>query len=169
MYEANTAVIGTVVTHPVRRSLPGGDRVLTFRMASTARRFDRDSGGWVDGGTLFLTVSCWRRLVDGVDASIRRGDPIVAYGQLRTNEYRTTDGVHRHDLEMRAIALGPDLGRCSAPVLRRGGPRNSTPGLHVVPPGEDAFSDVPAGESVPAVDAVSTSVEPVSAAAADAG
>ncbi|WP_280273531.1 single-stranded DNA-binding protein [Nocardia wallacei] len=118
MYEANTAVIGNVVTHPVRRSLPSGEQVVSFRMASTARRFDRDSGSWVDNGTLLLTVNCWRRLVEGVDASIRRGDPVIAYGQLRTAEYHTRDGVARHDPEMRASALGPDLGRCSAPVLR---------------------------------------------------
>ncbi|WP_227980465.1 single-stranded DNA-binding protein [Nocardia spumae] len=169
MYEANTAVIGTVVTHPVRRNLPGGDQVTTFRMASTARRFDRESGGWVDSGTLFLTVSCWRRLVEGVDASLRRGDPIIAYGQLRTNEYRTKDGVHRHDLEMRATALGPDLGRCSAPVVRRGGPRNSVPDLHVVSHEGDEPSAASSGESVPAAGARSTTVEPVSATAADAG
>ncbi|WP_280336569.1 single-stranded DNA-binding protein [Nocardia wallacei] len=101
MYEANTAVIGNVVTHPVRRSLPGGEQVVSFRMASTARRFDRDSGSWVDNGTLYLTVNCWRRLVEGVDASIRRGDPVIAYGQLRTAEYQTREGVARHDLEMR--------------------------------------------------------------------
>ncbi|RDI54448.1 single-stranded DNA-binding protein [Nocardia mexicana] len=119
MYEANTAVIGTVVTHPVRRSLPGGEQVITFRMASNARRFDRDRGEWVDNGSLFVTISCWRRLVEGVDASLRRGDPVIAYGQLRTNEYRTKDGAERHDLEMRASAVGPDLGRCSATVTRR--------------------------------------------------
>ncbi|MFF0453054.1 single-stranded DNA-binding protein [Nocardia africana] len=169
MYEANTAVIGTVVTHPVRRSLPGGEQVISFRMASNARRFDRDSGGWVDSGTLFLTVTCWRRLVEGVDASIRRGDPIIAYGQLRTNEYRTRDGVQRHDLEMRAAALGPDLGRCAAPVMRRGGARNSGPDLHVVPEGDDAVPPASPGESGPATGDISTTVDPVSAAAADAG
>ncbi|MEG8179304.1 single-stranded DNA-binding protein [Nocardia terpenica] len=125
MYEAHTAVIGNVVSHPVRRSLPGGDQVVTFRMASTSRRFDPGSREWVDGGTLFLTVTCWRRLVEGVDSSLQRGDPIIAYGHLRTTEYRTRDGIQRHDLELRAAALGPDLGRCSAPVLRRPGPRNS--------------------------------------------
>ncbi|MBB5918820.1 single-strand DNA-binding protein [Nocardia transvalensis] len=123
MYEANTAVIGTVVTHPVRRSLPGGEQVVSFRMASNARRFDRDRG-WVDNGALFLTVDCRRRTAEGADSSIRRGDPIIAYGRLRTAEYRTEDGVERHDLEMRAGALGPDLGRCSTPVRRRAG-RNS--------------------------------------------
>ncbi|WP_082393062.1 single-stranded DNA-binding protein [Nocardia arizonensis] len=118
MYEAMATVIGTVVTHPTKRELNSGEQVLTFRMASNSRRFDQASGQWVDNGTLFLTVTCWRRLVDGVEASIRRGDPIVVYGQLRSHEYRTRDGVERRDLEMRASAVGPDLTRCTARVIR---------------------------------------------------
>ncbi|BAW09189.1 single-stranded DNA-binding protein [Nocardia seriolae] len=120
MYEANTAVIGRIVTHPVRRALQNGEQVLSFRLASTARRYDAEAGDWVDGGTLYLTVSCWRRgIVEGVEASLQRGDPIIAYGQLRSNEYTTRDGAERTDLEMRALALGPDLGRCTAPVVRK--------------------------------------------------
>ncbi|WP_336083097.1 single-stranded DNA-binding protein [Nocardia sp. SSK8] len=119
MYEANTTVVGTVVTHPVRRDLSNGEQVVTFRMASNARRFDPGSGDWVDNGSLYLTVSCWRRLVTGVDRSLHRGDPVIAYGQLRTHEYRGKDGTERRDLEMRAAAVGPDLGRCSASVVRR--------------------------------------------------
>ncbi|MGO4616117.1 single-stranded DNA-binding protein [Nocardia sp. 2YAB30] len=118
MYEANATVIGTVVTHPVKRDLTNGDQVVTFRMASNSRRLDHTTGEWVDNGTLYLTVSCWRRLVAGVDASLRRGDPIIAHGQLRSHEYRSKDGVERRDLEMRAVAVGPDLSRCAAQVTR---------------------------------------------------
>ena len=39
-------------------------------------------------------------------ASIVVGDPIIAYGQLRTNEYTSRDGAERADLEMRASAVG---------------------------------------------------------------
>ncbi|MEV6430250.1 single-stranded DNA-binding protein [Nocardia sp. NPDC051463] len=119
MYEAMATVIGTVVTHPVKRDLTNGEQVVTFRMASNSRRLDPATGEWVDSGTLYLTVSCWRRLVAGVDASIRRGDPVIVYGQLRSHEYRTKDGVERRDLEMRASALGPDLSRCTAQPIRR--------------------------------------------------
>jgi single-strand DNA-binding protein len=119
MYEAMATVIGTVVTHPVKRDLTNGEQVVTFRMASNSRRLDPATGEWVDSGTLYLTISCWRRLVTGVDASIRRGDPIVVYGQLRSHEYRSKDGVERRDLEMRASALGPDLARCTAQPIRR--------------------------------------------------
>ncbi|MBY8858255.1 single-stranded DNA-binding protein [Nocardia sp. CA2R105] len=120
MYEAYTALVGNVVTHPVRRSLPNGQQLVTFRMASTARRLDRGSGDWVDNGTVYVTVNCWRRLVEGVGASLSVGDPILVYGQLRSSEYRTREGHSRQDLELRASALGPDLGRCTASVLRRG-------------------------------------------------
>lgn len=121
MYEAMATVVGTLVTNPVTRDLSNGERVLTFRMASNSRRFDIATGDWVDNGTLFLTVTCWRRLVGGVDASLRRGDPVLVYGQLRTHEYRTKEGVDRRDLEMRASAVGPDLTRCTTEVRKRGG------------------------------------------------
>jgi single-strand DNA-binding protein len=148
MYEAFTALIGNVVTHPVRRSLSSGEQLVTFRMASTARRLDHGSGEWVDNGTLYVTVSCWRRLVEGVDAALRLGDPIIAYGQLRTSEYRSKDGSSRHDLEMRAAALGPDLGRCSATLQRRGN-RNSSEPSDVVTVGAQHPSGPAATESPP--------------------
>ncbi|TCJ93748.1 single-stranded DNA-binding protein [Nocardia alba] len=119
MYEAHTTVIGTVITHPMRRDLSNGEQMLTFRMASNSRRFDATSGEWTDNGTLYLTISCWRRLVSGVDRSLHRGDPVIAYGQLRSHEYRGKDGTERRDLEMRAVAVGPDLARCHANVIRR--------------------------------------------------
>ena len=119
MYEAVATVVGTVVTHPIKRTLPSGEQMLSFRLANTARRLDRETGEWTDNGVLFLTVSCWRRLVAGVDASIRRGDPVIVQGQLRSNEYRGRDGAGRRDLEMRAHTLGPDLTRCTASVQRR--------------------------------------------------
>ncbi|CCQ15944.1 Single-strand binding protein [Rhodococcus sp. AW25M09] len=118
MYEAQCAVVGTVITNPVKRSTPTGDEVLSFRMASNARRQDRATGEWTDGGTLYLTVTCWRRLVRGVGASLMKGDPIIAYGQLRTNEYTNRDGIERADLEMRASAVGPDLSRCNVSIHR---------------------------------------------------
>ncbi|MDG3013188.1 single-stranded DNA-binding protein [Speluncibacter jeojiensis] len=118
MYETHTAVVGTVITDPRQRTTSSGDVVLSFRMACNGRRLDRETGEWHDNGTLYLSVSCWRRLVIGVGASLTKGDPVIAYGQLRTNEYTTKDGAPRSDLEMRASAVGPDLARCIAPLAR---------------------------------------------------
>lgn len=118
MYEAQCAVVGTVITNPVKRVTASGEEVLSFRMASNARRQDRSTGEWADGGTLFLTVTCWRKLVKGVGGSLMKGDAVLAYGQLRTNEYTTREGVERSGLEMTASAVGPDLARCIVKVER---------------------------------------------------
>lgn len=145
MYEAQCAVVGTVITNPVKRSTPTGDEVLSFRMASNARRQDRNTGEWTDGGTLYLTVTCWRRLVRGVGASLMKGDPIIAYGQLRTNEYTNRDGVERSDLEMRASAVGPDLARCNVAIQRT---RTVAPEI----PADEALTDDDRGAAEPPED-----------------
>lgn len=118
MHEAYTTLVGTVINDPVTRLMPSGDEVTNFRIASNARRPDRE-GEWTDNGTVFASVSCWRRLVKGVSGSIIKGDPVIVYGQLRTTTYTSREGVERNDLEIRAMAVGPDLARCSVKLDRR--------------------------------------------------
>lgn len=112
MYETYTTVIGTVISQPRRRQTAAGEDVFSFRMACNSRRVDKRNGEWVEGPTLYLTVSCWRRLIDGVTAGIAKGRPVIAHGQIKTNEYTTDDGERRADLEMTATAVGLDLSRC---------------------------------------------------------
>ena len=80
MYETHATVVGTVITNPVKRQTTNGEEVLSFRMASNTRRKDAVTGEWTDGATLYLTVSCWRRLLTGVGASIMKGDPVMVAG-----------------------------------------------------------------------------------------
>ncbi len=112
MYETYTTVIGTVISEPRRRQTNTGEEVISFRVACNSRRLDRSSGEWTDGPTLYLTLSCWRRLLTGVGLAVAKGRPIIAHGQIRTNEYVTADGEKRSDLEMTATAVGLDLSRC---------------------------------------------------------
>ncbi|MFC9555596.1 single-stranded DNA-binding protein [Rhodococcus sp. NPDC056960] len=118
MYETHGTVVGTVITSPVTRSNAAGDEFLSFRMASTVRRRDHTTGEWRDGSTLYLTVTCRRRLMAGVAGAIAKGDPVLVTGDLRTTEYTTRDGIARSDLELSATAIGPDLARCTV-VLER--------------------------------------------------
>lgn len=122
MYETFTTVIGTVVSEPRRRQTTTGEDVISFRVASNSRRIDKRTGEWVDGPTLYLTISCWRRLLAGVGLAVAKGRPIIAHGQIKTNEYPMPDGSRRSDLEMTAISVGLDLSRCI--VTYRGTPRS---------------------------------------------
>ncbi|WP_420481606.1 single-stranded DNA-binding protein [Actinopolymorpha pittospori] len=52
-----------------------GTSLVSFRLASTPRRYDRSQGGWVDGRTTYVTVVCWRSLAENVAASVHKGGP----------------------------------------------------------------------------------------------
>ncbi|HEU0089103.1 MAG TPA: single-stranded DNA-binding protein [Pseudonocardiaceae bacterium] len=119
MNETPVTVVGTLVSEMrARRVGPEGRLVLNFRVASNERRFDKVSGSWVDGESLYLPVSCWRSLAENA-ASLVKGDPVIVSGKLRTREWTTEAGVRRSVIEMEASALGPDLARCSATVHKR--------------------------------------------------
>ncbi|GGG01914.1 hypothetical protein GCM10007304_14880 [Rhodococcoides trifolii] len=118
MYESYMTVVGQIITNPVKRITTTGAEVYSFRVASNARRFDRETGEWVDNGTLYASVNCWNKLVGNVASSLMRGDPVIVHGVAKTNEYVTKEGVSRADLDIRAIAVGPDLSRCSVMMQR---------------------------------------------------
>lgn len=111
MFETNIVVVGNVLAPPELRVTSSNQSVVNFRVASTARRFDRDAGRWVDGHHLRVRVNCWRRLAEGVAASITVGDPVVVAGRLYTRDWTDGEGNPRTSYEMEAMAVGHDLAR----------------------------------------------------------
>lgn len=109
MRETYTSVAGIVATDPQVRTLDDGRQVMSFRVASTSRRFDSHAKAWVDGHTLWLKVTCWRELADNAVRSVRKRDRVVAWGRLHTEQWRGSDGVLRSDLALDAESLGHDL------------------------------------------------------------
>jgi single-strand DNA-binding protein len=110
MNETYVTVVGNAVDAPTRRALENGTSVCNFRVASTARRFDKEAGHWADGDSLYLKVTCWRQLADNVDASVRKGDPVVVVGRIFTRPY-DRGGEKRSSYEMEAVSVGHDLAR----------------------------------------------------------
>lgn len=124
MYETYSTIVGRVISDPRRNRMANGDEVISFRMASNTRRRDRATGEWIDGNSLFLTVSCWRRLVAGVASAVEKGRPVIVHGAIHTNTYTTSDGESRTELEMIADSVGLDLARC---VVEYRGRADATP------------------------------------------
>ncbi len=119
MRETPVTVVGTLVSDMrPRRVGPDGTLVLNFRVACNERRFDKASESWVDGESLYLSVSCWRRLAENA-ASLVKGDPVIVRGKLRTREWTTEQGERRSVVELEASAVGPDLARCAATVRKQ--------------------------------------------------
>lgn len=112
MFDTNIVVVGNVLTAPEwRRTASTNTLVATFRVASTARRMDRDTGRWVDGNHLRVRVNCWRRLAEGVASSVTVGDPVVVAGRLYTRDWTDSEGNLRTMYEMEAMSVGHDLAR----------------------------------------------------------
>jgi single-strand DNA-binding protein len=115
--ETFVTVVGNLVDDPKLRTIEAGQELASFRIASTSRRFDRDTGRWVDSGQLFLGITCWRTLATNATTSLRKGDPVIVNGKLTTRTYEK-DGQTRSVCELEALAIGPDLARGTA-VFRR--------------------------------------------------
>jgi single-strand DNA-binding protein len=109
MRDTYLAVAGVVATDPTVRTLDDGRQVMSFRMASTSRRYDTRSQAWVDGQTLWVKVSCWRELADNAAQCVRKRDRILAWGRIKSEQWKTKEGGFRSDLALEAEAMGPDL------------------------------------------------------------
>jgi single-strand DNA-binding protein len=112
VFDTNIVVVGNVLTAPEwRRTASTNALVANFRVASTARRIDRETGRWVDGNQFRVRVNCWRRLAEGVAASVTVGDPVVVAGRLYTRDWTDSEGNLRTTYEMEAVSVGHDLSR----------------------------------------------------------
>ena len=118
MFGTYLTVIGTLITNVNRRRLTDGTTVVNFRVASNERRFDRASGTWTDGDTLYVSVTCWRQLAENVHRTFNTGDPIIVQGRLYTRNYEDKEGRRQSVTELEGFAVGPDLTRASAVVTR---------------------------------------------------
>ncbi|MBM7080310.1 single-stranded DNA-binding protein [Micromonospora humida] len=119
MFDTYVTVVGNVLTAPEwRRTAQSNTLVANFKVASTARRLNRDSGRWVDGNSLRVRVNCWRKLAEGVAASVMVGDPVVVAGRLYTRDWTDDAGNHRVLYELEAVAVGHDLSRGRSRFLR---------------------------------------------------
>ncbi|WP_433387125.1 single-stranded DNA-binding protein [Micromonospora sp. KLBMP9576] len=112
MFDTYVTIVGNVLTAPEwRRTTQSNTLVANFKVASTARRLNRDSGRWVDGNSLRVRVNCWRKLAEGVASSVMVGDPVVVCGRLYTRDWTDDAGNHRTLYELEAVAVGHDLSR----------------------------------------------------------
>lgn len=118
MNEMLLTVQGNVVSDVAYRVTDRGLPHARFRIASSARRYDRSTARWVDGDTTYFDVQCWRRSAENARDSLAKGHPVVVHGRLRVRrvdrELSDSPGQVRSvtftDLE--AYSFGLDLSRC---------------------------------------------------------
>jgi len=91
--------------------------VVRFRIASTPRFYDKQSGQWKDSDTLFLTVNAWRQAAENAAESLNRGTRAIVQGRLRQRSYEK-DGDKRTVYELEADEIGVSLRNATAKVTK---------------------------------------------------
>ena len=137
MFDTYITVIGTVLNNPEKKVTKNNNLLANFRVASHARRFDKQAGEWVDGESLRIRVTCWRRLAEHVCSSLYAGDPVVVHGRIATRDWKNEEGEARIAYTLEAVAVGHDLSRGTATFTRS---RPEPNGLVVEEP-DDAASE----------------------------
>lgn len=111
-------VTGWVSTVP-KEVVGDGVPYTWFRMGHTPRRRDPLTGTWSDGPTEWFTVKAWRDAAFNIAASVRKGDPVVVHGRLRTDTWQPEDGRQVTTLVVEASAVGHDLMKGTSTFARR--------------------------------------------------
>jgi single-strand DNA-binding protein len=116
--ETVVTLVGNLVDDPELRFTPSGAAVANFRVASTPRTYDRQSGEWKDGESLFLSCSVWRQAAENVAESLQRGMRVIVQGRLKSRTYDDREGQKRTVFEIDVDEVGPSLRSATAKVTR---------------------------------------------------
>lgn len=121
--ETIITIVGNLTRDPELRTLNNGSNVANFTIASSERRFNRDTNQWEDGDTLFLNCSAWDSshapLASNIANSLAKGMTVIAQGRLTQRTYETETHEKRTVVELRVDQIGPSLRRATAQVARQ--------------------------------------------------
>ncbi|MCW8101639.1 single-stranded DNA-binding protein [Streptomyces tauricus] len=107
--ETIVTVTGNLITDPEIRFTDNGTPVARFRVASTPRVWDRSTGRWTDGESLFLTCTVWRHVAEHVCECLQSGMHVIVQGRLRQRTYADREGIQRTVFDLDADDVGLSL------------------------------------------------------------
>ncbi|MFF5518176.1 single-stranded DNA-binding protein [Streptomyces coeruleorubidus] len=123
MNETMVCAVGRVATQPVYREMASGPSAR-FRLAATARYWDREKNMWTDGHTNFFTVWANRQLATNTAASLTVGEPVIVQGRLKVRT-DVREGQSWTSADIDAVAIGHDLAWGTSAFRRAGKPETA--------------------------------------------
>jgi single-strand DNA-binding protein len=121
MYDNMVTVVGNLTADPELRYTSSGTAVANFTVAQTSRTFDRVTGEWRDGETLFLRCVVWRELAEHMMESVVKGARMMVVGRLRQRSFAVDEGERRTVFELHADEVGVSLRYATAKVTKATG------------------------------------------------
>lgn len=102
-------LIGNLTQDPDVRTTPGGQTVVTLRMATNRVWNDRETGQRQEK-TEYHTVIAWRRLGEIAAKYLTKGGSVLIEGRLETRSWQdrsTGEKRYRTEIIAEALQLGP--------------------------------------------------------------
>ncbi len=143
-------IIGNLTRDPELNYTPNGQPLSKFAVA-TNRRYQDQSGNWVDMDPEYHEIVVWGKLAEGTSKVLKKGDRIYVTGRLQTRSWEGQDGAKRSRTELVAdTIIGPDqVNRASydasGPMMNNPAPAATSPATTTPAPGTSAPADTNAG------------------------
>jgi len=90
---------GRLVADPELRYTQKGAPVCSFRIASSRRYKNRETGEYQEE-TLFINIVAWRRQAELANDFLKKGSAILLEGQLRSRQWESNQGEKRSTIEV---------------------------------------------------------------------
>lgn len=97
-YLNSVNLIGAVGNDPEVRTLQGGAKVASFRLATTERFKDRD--GNQKEQTEWHNITVWNGKADFVEKYVKKGNNLFISGKLATRQWTDQSGNKRYSTEV---------------------------------------------------------------------
>jgi single-strand DNA-binding protein len=109
MQDNTMTLVGNLTDEPEVRFTSTGTALANFTIASSPRVFDKDSGQWRDGETLFLRCTVWQQSAENLADSLTKGTRVIVSGRLRQRSFETREGEKRTTVELVVDEVGVSL------------------------------------------------------------
>ena len=138
-------VLGNVTRDPEVRSLPSGQQVCNFSIATN--RFYTDSSGQKQQSTEFHNIVCFGKLADTSSRYLHKGSLVLIEGRIQTRNWVNSQGAkqYRTEIVAESLQLGPRGAGASS-----GGNQNYTKSSST--PEADGHKDNPKQEDIPIIE-----------------
>jgi single-strand DNA-binding protein len=102
-------IVGRVGTEPE----PMGENGLRFRVVTSDRSKNEETGTWEDVNTSWWTVKAWRKVAEQAKGTLKKGQEVVIVGKMRednwtnptTNEKRTSYEINADTISVTTYSL----------------------------------------------------------------
>ncbi|MGJ4070660.1 single-stranded DNA-binding protein [Corynebacterium macclintockiae] len=142
--------IGNLASDPELRYTKNGAPVAAVRVASTPRRYDKETGQYVDGEATFLTCNVWQKQAEHVANSLNKGDRVVVEGTLHQRSWEDKNGNRRYAQEIEVHEIGASMLFNEVEIRKpHGGQQRTSQGVPESPANTRSETGFPAGDEPP--------------------